>query len=195
MPSLPTVKPGKIILNGENPFIWLYETEGGEKSTEASVWTINYSEKGAGHALFIKSELTEDQWRIYSDNTEMVRWLQSTVQGMLNPDTADHTIPVIIAEFKHCGDVNDNWTQIIKSKEDEIVMNWYKMGEPLLVQDEQVSEPGRPYGVNAVMIPSQGASLNFNGQMAKGSIYPMELDGHAFSTAALAFSENWRQEK
>ena len=92
MPSLPIVKPGKVILNGENPFIWLSETEGGPKSTEASVWTVTYSEEGPGHALFIKSELTDNQWRIYSDNVTMARWIQTTVQGMLNPETADQSI-------------------------------------------------------------------------------------------------------
>ena len=40
--------------------------------------------------LYLRSELTDDRWRIYSDNIAMARWLQSTVQGMLNAETADH---------------------------------------------------------------------------------------------------------
>ena len=54
--------------------------------------------------LYLKSELTDDRWRIYSDNIAMARWLQSTVQGMLNAETADQTIPVIDAEFSKEGD-------------------------------------------------------------------------------------------
>ncbi len=194
MASLPTVKPGRIILNGENPFIWLYDKEGGTRTTEACVWTITYSEKGAGHALFIKSELTDNQWRIYSDNAEMVRWLQNTVQGMLNPETAELSIPVLHAEFTHFGDTQNSWTQVIKGIEEEIVMTWYQMDKPVLVQNEKITEPDRPYGVSAVMIPADRAKLTLNGKQAKGQLFPMDLNGHPFSTGALAFSENWRSE-
>jgi hypothetical protein len=45
------------------------------------------------------------------------------------------------------------------------------------------------------MIPAPIASLTLNGKLASGKILPIELDGHPFSTAALAFSENWRREK
>lgn len=192
MPSLPAVMPGKIILCGENPFIWLSETEHGPRTTEASVWTVNYSEGGAGHALFIKSELTDNNWKIYSDNMDMAHWLQTTVQGMLNGETSDQDIPVIEAFFSHQGGLQSFWSQIIKSERDEIVLEWHGMKAPIMVQDKEVSEPGRPYGVSVVMLPAVSANLFFNGKQAKGQIWPMDLNGHPFSTGALAFSENWR---
>ena len=49
--------------------------------------------------LYLKSELTENRWRIWSDNIAMARWLQTTVQGMLNAELLDTTIPVTDAEF------------------------------------------------------------------------------------------------
>ena len=194
MPSLPTIQPGKIILNGENPFIWLHETKGGPRTTEASIWTITYSEKGSGHILLIKSELTNNKWSIYTDNHEMTRWMQTAVQGMLNPETADLSIPIIDADFSRDGDVLNSWIQTVKSAQDEIVMEWYDIKDPILVQDQTISEPGRPYGVSAVMMPAGDAKLTLNGQRAKGKIWPMDLNGYPFSTAALAFSENWRSE-
>lgn len=195
MASLPTIQSGEVIVNGENPFIWLHETEGGPRTTEASIWTITYSEKGAGNALFIKSELTDNKWRIYTDNKEMARWMQTTVQGMLNPETTDQSIPVFEAEFSRKGDVQNTWVQMVKGKQDEIVMEWYDIKKPIFVQDDKVSEPGRPYGVSVVMMPAGDAKLTLNGEKAKGKIWPMDLNGHPFSTAALSFSENWRAEK
>lgn len=189
------VQPGKIILNGENPFIWLHETEGGPRTSEASIWTITYSEKGAGHILLIKSELTNNDWRIYTDNPELARWMQTTVQGMLNPETKDLSIPITSAEFSRSGDVGTTWRQTVISAEDVIIMEWYDIKKPILVQNDKVSEPGRPYGVSAVMIPCEDAKLTLNGKKAKGKVLPMVLDGHPFNTAALAFSENWRAEK
>ncbi|KZL13320.1 hypothetical protein [Pseudovibrio sp. Ad26] len=105
---MPSVNPGTVILNGENPFIWLSET--------------------------------------------------------------------------------------IRSAEDEVVMSWFDMHLPLLVSDETVSDlPLRPYGVSAVTTPAERAAFTVNGQQARGQIWPMDLDGHAFTTGALAFSESWRE--
>ena len=80
--------PNKTILTGENPFIRLSLKDGDPNSTDASYWRIIFSPAGPGHVLYLKSELTEGRWRIYSDNIAMARWLQTTVQGMLNEETA-----------------------------------------------------------------------------------------------------------
>ena len=76
--------PNKIILTGENPFVRLSLKDGEPNSTDASYWRIIFSPAGPGHVLYLKSELTEGRWRIYSDNIAMARWLQSTVQAMPN---------------------------------------------------------------------------------------------------------------
>ena len=123
-PALPPIVPGKLILNGENPFIRLSDAPGDPFTSDASLWTITWSSGGAGHALFIRSELTDDQWRIYSDNPGMVTWLQSTVQGMLNPETASSRIAVVEARFSRHGDVRSTWTQEVRSDADEIVLAW-----------------------------------------------------------------------
>ena len=82
-----TADPNRVIVTGENPFIRLSVKDGDPNSTDASFWRILFSPSGPGHVLYLKSELTEGLWRIYSDNIAMARWLQSTVQGMLNPET------------------------------------------------------------------------------------------------------------
>ena len=99
--------PNRTILTGENPFIRLSETNGGTLGTNASYWRIITCPAGPGHVLYLKSELTENRWLIYSDNIAMARWLQTTVQGMLNAETADTTIPVQEAEFTRAGDARD----------------------------------------------------------------------------------------
>ena len=94
----------RLILTGENPFIRLSETDGGTVTTNASFWRILISPAGPGHVLYLKSELTQDRWRIYSDNIAMTRWLQKTVQGMLNDELSDASIPVTDAAFDKAGD-------------------------------------------------------------------------------------------
>jgi hypothetical protein len=183
--------PNQLILTGENPFIRLSATDGAPNTTNASFWRIILCPAGPGHVFYIKSELTDDSWRIYSDNIAMARWLQSTVQGMLNAELADQTIPVIDAEFSKSGDARDFWTERLVTTEEEISLTWYSIGEPLLIHTQPNAEPGRPYGVCTVLIPALGARLSRNGIQAVGQPWPREREGRPFSTCALAFSESW----
>lgn len=191
MPS--AFDPSRVILTGENPFIRLSLGDGEPATTTASFWRIIFSGGGPGHVLFLKCELTEDEWRIYSDNIAMTRWLQSTVQGMLNGELSDTDIPVIDADFESSGDVRSYWTEHVTSDYDEIALTWYELGEAHLRHTMPFDAPDRPYGVSSVLIPCAGARLTMNGEQAEGRPTPREWDGTAFSTCALAFSESWTE--
>jgi len=183
----------RLILTGENPFIRLSANDGDAITTNASFWRILLSPAGPGHVLYLNSELTGNHWRIYSDNIAMARWLQSTVQGMLNAELLDQTIPVTDAAFSKAGDARDFWTERLTSSDGEIALTWYQIGEPLLIHTQPNADPGRPYGVCTVLIPALGARLTRNGVQAKGKPWPREREGRPFSTCALAFSESWTE--
>lgn len=185
--------PNKVFVTGENPFIHLSDTPDAQQTTNASFWRILYSPAGPGHVLYIRSELTENAWKIYSDNIAMARWLQSTVQGMLNAETGDLSLPVVDAEFSKEGDPRYFWTERVQAWDEEITLTWYDIGEPLLVHTQPNEIPGRQYGVCTVLIPALGARLARNGIQAAGKPWPRERDGKPFSTCALAFSESWTE--
>ena len=188
-----SVDSNQVIVTGENPFIRLSESDGADNSTDASFWRIIFSPGGPGHVLFLKSELTDDHLRIYSDNIAMTRWLQSTVQGMLNEQTANLEIPVIDAGFSKSGDMRSFWSEIMVSHDDEVALTWHDLGDPLLVHTTPSDE--RRYGVCTVLIPASGARLTMNGSQARGQPWPREREGKPFSTCALAFSESWTQSR
>lgn len=187
--------PNKTIVTGENPFIRLSHTDSGAVTTNASYWRIIFSPAGPGHVLYMKSELTQDRWRIYSDNIAMTRWLQSTIQGMLNTELADTSLPVTDAEFSKSGDPRYFWTEHVYAHEEDIALTWYDIGEPLLIHTTPQTDPARPYGVCTVLIPALGARLTRNGQQAVGKPWPRQREGRPFSTCALAFSESWTSDK
>ena len=185
--------PNRVILTGENPFIRLSESDGVDTTTDASFWRITLCPAGPGHVLYLKSDLTDNHWRIYSDNIAMARWLQTTVQGMLNPATADVTIPVIDADFSRSGDPHYFWTERVMTRDEEIALTWYEIGDPLLIHTQPDAESGRRYGVCTLLIPALGARLSRNGVEAAGRPWPREREGRPFSTCALAFSESWTE--
>jgi len=185
--------PNHVILTGENPFIRLSVNDGDPFTTNASFWRIITCPGGPGHVLYLNSELTGNRWRIYADNIAMARWLQSTVQGMLNPETADTSIPVTEAQFTKSGDPRYFWTEGVKSRDEEIGLTWYQIEEPLLIHTQPREDPSRSYGVCTLLIPALGARLTRNGIEAAGRPWPRERDGRPFSTCALAFSESWTE--
>jgi hypothetical protein len=187
--------PNRTILTGENPFIRLSEKDGDPNKTDASFWRIVFCPAGPGHVLYLKSELTEGRWRIYSDNIAMARWLQTTVQGMLNAELKDTSIPVTEAEFSKSGDPRYFWTERASARGEEIALTWHEIGEPLLLHTQPNQVPGRHYGLCTVLIPALAARLTRNGIQAAGRPWPREREGRPFSTCALAFSESWTEAK
>jgi hypothetical protein len=190
---MPIADPNRTILTGENPFLRLSQKDGDPNSTDASFWRIIWSPAGPGHVLYGKSELTENHWRIYTDNIAMTRWLQRTVQGMLNAELKDTTLPAFDAEFTKSGDARDFWTERAITAQEEIALTWYEIGEPLLIHTAPHQVPDRPYGVCTLLIPALGAQLTRNGVNAAGRPWPREREGRPFSTCALAFSESWTE--
>jgi hypothetical protein len=188
-----TADPNRLILTGENPFIRLSSKDGDPNTTDASFWRIVFCPAGPGHVLYLKSELTQGRWRIYTDNIAMARWLQKTVQGMLNAELLDTTIPVVDASFSKAGDPRYFWTERVSTRDEEIALTWHDIGEPLLIHTQPNAAPERPFGVCTVLVPALSAQLTRNGVAAAGTPWAREREGRPFSTCALAFSESWTE--
>src|SRR5215468_8132303 len=116
-----SVDANRVILTGENSVIQLSDNNSDTFTTNATFWRIQSSPGGPGHVLYLKSELTEARWRIYSDNIAMARWLQSTVIGAINAELLDLTIAVTDARFSKSGDAHDFWTERLASRHEEVV--------------------------------------------------------------------------
>ena len=186
-----TVDVNSVIVTGENSVIRLNNNDNDAFTTQASFWRILTSPAGPGDVLYLKSELTEARWRIYSDNIAMARWLQSTVVGAINAELLDPAIPVVDAQFSKSGDARDFWTERLDADNERIALTWYKLGDPFLVHTQPNSVPGRPYGMCTVLIPALGARLTRNGIEAKGRPWPRDREGRPSSTCVLGLCESW----
>ncbi len=183
--------PNKIRLTGENSFIRLTDLAGEAQTTRSSHWRVLWSPGGTGHVLFLQSELTDDQVKIYSDNIALARWLQDEIESLLYPDFADQTMPVIDAEFGKKGDPTTFWTETITSDEDEIAMTWHDFMEPYMLVVPAGSASGRPHGVYSCFIPARKAQLTINGVVASGKVVTDRRGDKDSSSACLAWSETW----
>jgi hypothetical protein len=182
-----------VVLTGENSVIRLSDSDSDNFTTNATFWRILSCPVGPGHVLYLKSELTEAHWRVYSDNIAMTRWLQSTVLGAINAELRDPAIAVTEAQFARSGDVRDFWTERLDTRDEQIVLTWYQLGEPFLVHTQPNTIPGRPYGMCTVLVPALGARLTRNGVEAKGRPWPRDREGRPSSTCVLGLCESWTE--
>ncbi|MDA1189600.1 MAG: hypothetical protein O2854_08005 [Chloroflexi bacterium] len=186
------VDPNQVRLTGENSFIRLLDKEGGTETTRVSHWRIFRSPAGPGHVIYIKSEITGGNIRIYSDNVAMARWLQGEIETALFPPFGDQSIPVIDAEFARVGNQPTVSSEIAEAANDDIVsLTWHDIGEPFIIRFEAGSMPNTKHGVYSCLIPCASAQVSINGVAAKGTPQPEEMAGHMSSTACLAWGETW----
>jgi hypothetical protein len=186
----PPVDPNAVLMTGENSFIRLSHDGGKTISDRFSHWRVLWCPDGAGHALFVQSELTGNQVRVYSDNPPVARWLQRTIETLLYPAFADEKLPVSAAEFTRAGDARSSATESIKAGSDQIRMTWRDCLEPFVL----TMPPGfnnRPIGVFSTFFPARVAQVEMNGRVAKGQPW-LEMRGdRQASSSCLAWSETW----
>ena len=166
------------------------EAEGADPVTELSHWRIHLSPVGPGHVLFLKSHLTDNQVRIYSDNIALVRWLQKDIEGPKRA-YAGADIPVVDAEFSNSGGFQWFWTESVESETNLVTMTWYDFDEAFAIANAPEENPGQPHGLYNVIVPAARAQMTVNGEAAAGKAFPRDIFGRPGSTCCLALSETW----
>jgi hypothetical protein len=186
----PPVDPNNVLMTGENSFIRLSKDGGKNQTDRISHWRVLWCPAGAGHALFVQSELTSNQVKIYGDNIAVARWLQHNIESLLFPAFADTKLPVTNADFTRSGGPPSTAVETILSSHDEIILTWHDFGEPFVL----TMPPGynnRPIGVFSTFFPARAAQVEINGSFATASPWPEMRGDRQSSSACLAWSESW----
>lgn len=181
--------PNQVRLTGENQYMRLHTEAHGPMTTRCSHWRILLSPSGSGHVLFLRSDVTDDERRIYTDNIALARWLQQEI--LAAGEFSDQTIPVINAVFSRSGDSRLFWTETIETAAEHLALTWYDFGEPFVISVPAGSVPDRPLGWSSVFVPARRAQLTLNDRVATGRPFPEPRGDRMSSTAGLALSETW----
>jgi hypothetical protein len=186
----PPVDPNEVLMTGENSFIRLSPDGGKTQSDRVSHWRVLWCPAGAGHALFVQSELTQAKVRIYTDNEAVTRWLQKTIESLLYPAFADASLAVELADFSRSGGIGAGASEHMLTADTEIVLSWSDFLPPFVL----TLPPGfnnRPIGVFSTFFPARTAQLLVNGDAASGKAWPEKRGDREASSACLAWSETW----
>ena len=184
------VDPNDVLMTGENSFIRLSPDGGKTHTSRVSHWRVLWCPAGSGHAMFVQSPLIENRVQIYSDNVDVTRWLQRTIETLLYPAFADASLPVLDAQFARAGDPRSTTLETVVSATERIVLTWSDCIAPFVL----TMAPGmgnRPIGVFSTFFPAKSAQIDMNGRLAPHAPW-LEMRGDRQSTSAcLAWSETW----
>jgi hypothetical protein len=184
------VDPNEVLMTGENSFIRLSPDGGKTLASRFSHWRVLWCAAGAGHALFVQSDLTDGKARVYSDNPAVARWLQKSIEYLLFPAFADTKLPVIGATFVRSGDARSTAVETVDSATDHFRLTWWDTLEPFIL----TMAPGmgdRPIGVFSTFFPARSAQAELNGRFATGQVWGEKRGDRDSSSACLAWSESW----
>lgn len=182
------------IMTGENSFIRLSHDGGKTQSDRFSHWRVLWCPAGAGHALFMQSELITGKVKIFSDNAAVARWLQRNIETLLFPVFADEKIPIVSADFMRLGDAQSSAIETVTSSENEVTLTWYDFIAPLVL----TIPPGfnnRPIGVFSTFFPARAAQVELDGDVTTGAPWEEMRGDRKSSSACLAWSETWVKPK
>jgi len=185
--------PGEVCLTGQNPFMMLFSGDG-PPSSIVSFWRVHFSPAGTGHALYVRSELTGGEPRIYSDNVPLARYIQSEIYANnARPFGffAALGIGVTDAMFSQSGDPRSALTETARTPVDEIALTWTDFLPAFKGGTAANAAEGRGHGHYALYIPARTVRLAINGAVAEGKPRPNLRDGRENSSAGLAWSETW----
>ncbi len=188
------VDPNDPIMTGENSFIRLSHDGGKTQTDRISHWRVLWCPAGAGHALFMQSELTAGKVRIFSDNVAVARWLQRNIETLLFPAFADEKVAIVSADFMRHGDAQSSAIETVTSSENEITLTWYDFIAPLVL----TQPPGfnnRPIGVFSTFFPARAAQVEMDGDVTIGLPWEEMRGDRKSSSACLAWSETWVKPK
>ncbi len=188
------VDPNDPIMTGENSFIRLSHDGGKTQSDRFSHWRVLWCPAGAGHALFMQSELTAGKVKIFSDNVAVARWLQRNIETLLFPAFADEQLPIVGADFMRHGDAQSSAIETVTSSEHEMTLTWYDFIAPLVL----TMPPGfnnRPIGVFSTFFPARAAQVEMDGEVTAGQPWEEMRGDRKSSSACLAWSETWVKPK
>ncbi|MDR7420685.1 MAG: hypothetical protein QN178_17435 [Armatimonadota bacterium] len=184
------VDPNALLMTGENSFIRLSQ-DGGTTTTDVfSHWRVLWCPMGPGCTLFVRSELSDHRVQVYSDNIAVTRWLQSTIESVLQSPFGDTREPVVAARFDRSGDPRSAATERVVAGNTEIILTWYDFMEGFVLN----APPGfnnRPLGVFSTFFPARSAQVSWNGRVTRGTPWPQMRGDRQSSSACLAWSETW----
>ncbi|HZP92660.1 MAG TPA: hypothetical protein VFB20_07240 [Burkholderiales bacterium] len=196
------INPGRVDWSGENPGMYLKESQDGSFVTLISFFRVVTSPHGKGHAAFLLLEPSgkgEDPLLpnvCLTDNEPLAEYLcrgfVSHFGAFRGAKGLDYVQYRPGWDFMPGGDGHSIHTEWFRSAIGQVNLTWSSLSEPFLVEfDQERSATGR-HEMISLFFDARRTHATINGKAVAGKPFPREFAGKKdSSTAFLAFSETW----
>lgn len=197
------IHPGKVAWTGDNPGIYLKETDDGPWTGLATYFRINYSPFGLGRGVLLLEQPDEAATLpracnvCITDNEPLARYLMAgffSKFASFRVSAGTQAVSYLpLLEARSAGDTRSRYQEILRSAELEVVMTWDGLTEPYAVDMPPEKGPTQRHEMYSLFIDAASAGITVNGRPLRGRVTTRNFDGGKKSSAFLAFSESWME--
>jgi hypothetical protein len=195
------IHPGPVDWTGENPGIYLKDSQDGPWTGLMTFFRIVWSPHGMGHGAVVLDQpgvekgLPEAQNFCITDNEPLARFLVAEFFSNFMSFRVSPGIKAMsylpLTEVRRAGDPRTKYQEIVKSTDFEVVMTWDRLGTPYAVDMPPDKGPTKKHEMYSLFVDAADASVTINGRPLRGRVVERDFAGTHKSTAFLAFSESW----
>ena len=195
------IHPGRVDWTGENPGIYLKDSQNGPWTSLATFFRICHSPHGMGHGVLLLDEPSEEKTVpdarnfCISDNEERARYLVAEFFSKFASFKISPGLKAItylpLTDVRREGDTRTEYSEVICSADFEVRMTWRELSDPYAVDMPPEKGPTGVHQMYSCFQDSDDASIEINGQRLGGKIAERDFADTKKSTAFLAFSESW----
>lgn len=195
------INPGKVEWVGDNPGIFLKETEDGDWVSLALYFRVVYSPQGSGKAILVLDEpgraegYPGENNLCITDNEAMMRYLVAdyaqlfpAFRGSLGLQAMTY-LPLESSET--LGGFDDSYSEVVRGGGVSLRMTWRQIGEPVAIEVTPEHAVTGAHDMYNIFIPAGQAEIAIDDQLLSGRVIPRPLFGQTMNSAFLAFSETW----
>ena len=195
------IHPGKVAWTGENPGIYLKETQDGPWTGLMTFYRIFYSEHGMGTGIVVLDKpglekgLPEARNFCICDNQPLAKYLVAEFFSNFMSFRVSPGIKAMsylpLTEARREGDTLGTYREVVKSKDLEVVCTWSMLSPAYAVDMPPEKGPTKKHEMYSLFLDATQASVSVNGQPLAGKVVQRDFADTRKSTAFLAFSESW----
>jgi hypothetical protein len=165
------VHPGSLLWSGEHWINYLRPAGGERDSGMVSLYHTACSVAGSGNVAFVlfRDELATEWSAICTDNRRLVEFTQTTmIRGKV--EHFDRELPILDAEFHHCGDMPTSAWWEIRTAEHRIRAAWRQFGHAVVMYRPDPALTGDFCFFSALLFTDE-AEIHLDGSRVDGQPY------------------------
>ena len=195
------IHPGKVDWTGENPGIYLKETQDGPWTGLMTFFRVFYSPHGMGTGVVVLDQpgvekgLPEAQNFCITDNPALAGFLVAEFFSNFMSFRVSPGIKAITylpqAAVRRDGDTLSTYREIVNSADIEVVCTWKNLSAAYAVDMPPEKGPTKKHEMYSLFLDAGDAAVTVNGRALRGRVAQRDFADTRKSTAFLAFSESW----